>query len=461
MSLSKLRVIFIFFCVIFSLCVVRIVKFTLIDSRELVSSPYNKRLATRDERVVRGAILDRNGAPLAQTDEASGAREYPLKKAGAAVTGFAGAAAQGAEGRYAFELTRVHNELLARARNLIDGSPIRGNSVELTIDAGLQKKAYELMDGRRGAFMAMETATGRVLAMVSNPSFDPSEVPENWDQLSGDTEGNPLLNRAAQGLYPPGSTFKLVTALAGYDSGNAGLTYVCKGEEDFGGNKIHCINKTAHGEVDMKKAFAVSCNCYFAVLAREAGYEAMDAAAERFLFNKPLPFDLPTLKSGFALDGGTSAIEAAQTAIGQGRTTASPAQMLCVVSAAANDGLLMRPYLLDSVASAEGKRLKKILPKQEGRILTSEESLFLRGLCEEVTENGTGKSLKGTKIAGKTGTAENKGADHGWFVCYAPADEPKIAAVVFLENAGGSKPCLPIAGKWLEYALGRERDKEE
>ncbi|GHU54973.1 penicillin-binding protein [Clostridia bacterium] len=457
----RTKYIFYFICVLFSLLIVRLVKFVYFDSSTLVNNTYNRRLSSFDAHILRGDILDANGEVLATTELDGGVstRVYPYKSKFAHIVGFSGYTQQGVEGGYSLDLTRVDNEFLARLQNVLHGEPLRGNTVKLTLDARLQTKAFELMDGRRGAFIAIEPSTGKILACVSNPAFDPNKVAFDWEDLSNDNEDNPLLNRALQGLYPPGSTFKIVTALSEYRNikDYQNFTYKCVGSQTFEDYTIHCYNNNKHGEVDIKKAFAKSCNTYFATVGENIGGRKLAETADSLLFNKLYPLNLNYVRSSFVLNDKSDANEIAQTSIGQGKTLVTPMHMLLLTAAAANDGLLMKPYIADSIESPTGKQLRKVLPEPYGQLISEEESRYLRELMRGVVTDGTATELDKYKfeVAGKTGTAENTGKDHGWFVCFAgeTLDAPKVAVVVLLENAGGSSKTLPVAGEFIKYAL--------
>lgn len=451
------RVFWIYFSLFLILCC-WITKFVFFDSKAVVASPYNPRVRLADSRIVRGEILDSDGNILAETKLGEyNTRSYPYGGNFAHTVGFSGYNSQGAEAVYSVELLKASNEISQRFNDITKAGGVHGNRIVLTVDSKLQLKACELMDGRKGAIIAIEPATGKILSCVSNPSFDPNRVAIEWDELKSDTENNPLINRATQGLYPPGSIFKIVTLTAAlrYMPDYKDFTYTCTGAEDFGGKTIRCYNGKAHGEVGYKEAFAKSCNTYFAVLGERIGAEKLAAAAEGLLFNKSYQFPLEYVKSSFTLNGESDLNEIVETSIGQGRTLVTPLHMAFLACAVANDGYLMRPYIVDRIEAYDGKPVKKYLPEISTTMLSSEECIVLSEVMKAVAIEGTASQLsKNLNIAGKTGTAENSsGADHGWFVAYAPADNPKIAVAVLLENSGGSSTAIPVAEALIAFAL--------
>jgi len=459
---KNIRRIFWVYSVLFLILAVWIVKFVFFDAKYIIANPYNQRINLADTRIARGDITDANGLVTATTKQANGlnVRLYPYGREFAHPFGFSGYNSQGLEGLYAAELLTVNGEISQRIKNLATGEFVRGNTIITTLDAALQQKAYELLDGHRGAVIAIEPSTGKILACVSSPSFDPNRVAIEWDSLKSDRENNPLINRAAQGLYPPGSVFKIITATAAmrHVPDYKNFTYVCTGRETFDGKTLRCFNENAHGEVDYKSAFAKSCNTYFATLGYMVGAENLHAVSEELLFNKDLPYPLEYAKSSFVFDINSPLTEMAETAIGQGKTLTSPLHTAMLVSAIANDGRLMKPYIIDSIQSASGKTLKKYLPKTAKNIFSPEESAFLTEIMSAVVTEGTATRLSDIKqgVAGKTGSAETaSGADHGWFAAFAPVDYPEIAVVVMLENSGGSTAATVVAGELIRFALSQ------
>lgn len=434
-------------------------KLALLDREEISTNSYNIRLRNDDEGVQRGDILDKDGGVLATStllEDGSYMREYPRARMAAHVTGYSSVGKTGAEAAANFELMSVHNELLQRMLGIVQGHVPKGNDVVLTIDMDIQSAAGDLLGSMNGAVVVMEPSTGRVLAMQAYPDFDPNTVSEQWDQLTAD-EDSPLLNRATQGLYPPGSTFKIITALAimEYLPDWQNFTVECTGETSFEDKVIHCYNDRAHGTVDLSEAMAQSCNCYFAEAAKQIGSENLSKVMQRCGILSDYGFELAYSQSVMHLDKNSSESELVETSIGQGKTSVSPLYMAMMISAVANEGIMMRPYIIDHIQYANGSEGDTTVPEKLLEICTPEETMLLDDMLQGVVDHGTGTAaqISGVTVAGKTGTAENAtGADHSWFVGYAPAENPRVAIAVVIENANYGK-ATPIAGKVLQVAL--------
>lgn len=434
-------------------------KLALWDREEISTNSYNIRLRNDDEGVQRGDILDKDGEVLATStllEDGSYLREYPRARMAAHVTGYSSVGKTGTEAAANFELMSVHNELLQRMLGIVQGHVPKGNDVVLTVDMDIQSAAGNLLGNMKGAVVVMEPSTGRVLAMQAYPDFDPNTVAEQWDQLTAD-EDSPLLNRATQGLYPPGSTFKIITALAimEYLPDWQNFTVECTGETHFEDKVIHCYNDRAHGTVDLSEAMAQSCNCYFAQAAKQIGAENLSKVMQRCGILSDYGFELAYSQSVMHLDKDSSESELVETAIGQGKTSVSALYMAMMISAVANDGIMMRPYMIDHIQYANGSTGDTTVPEKLLEICTPEETMLLDDMLQGVVDHGTGTAaqIHGVTVAGKTGTAENAtGDDHSWFVGYAPAENPRVAIAVVIENANYGK-ATPIAGKVLEVAL--------
>ena len=299
----------------------------------------------------------------------------------------------------------------------------------------------------------MEPDTGKILAMVSKPGYDPNTLLQDWASLtdSSNNQGQ-LVNRATAGLYPPGSTFKIVTALEymrEHPDDYKDFHFDCNGVYHNGDYSIKCFHSEAHGSQDFMKAFANSCNSAFAEIGTMLGGSSLKKTAEDLLFNKSLPLS-SYKKSTFTLNGKSSVAEVMQTAIGQGNTLVSPMHMALITSAIANGGELMKPYLIDSVVSSDGETVKTTEPESYKRLMTTNEANILGKLMKGVVENGTASALngRGYTVAGKTGSAEfdENGSSHSWFIGYSNVDDPDLVVAIIVENGGtGSEAAVPIA----------------
>lgn len=424
----------------------------------VLDSPYNTRQNSAAEYVVRGDIKSSDGQVLAHTEVAedgSEERVYPYDRVFAHVVGYFDNGKSGLESMANYELLSSHSFIGEQIINDLKGEKNQGDTVVTTLDASLQMAAYDALGDYDGAVVVLEPSTGRILAMVSKPDFNPNTLSENWDTIVNDESSSVLVNRATQGLYAPGSTYKIVTALAYYrQHGNFdGFDFQCEGEITVENHTIHCYNNSVHGQEDFTTAFAKSCNSAFAQIGSELGSDVLKKTSEDLLFNKKLPIPLNYKKSVFSLtkeDGNSTLM---QTAIGQGDTLVTPMHMVLIVSSIANGGILMEPYLIDHVENGNGDVVTTTKPKMNATLLTSEEASALGSLMEEVVNSGTASKLSGNgyTVAGKTGSAEYFKADgsvgtHSWFVGYSNVENPDIVVCVIGEDAGtGSSFAVPAA----------------
>ena len=287
--------------------------------------------------------------------------------------------------------------------------------------------------------------------MVSKPDFDPNTIGESWEYKIRDENDSSLLNRAVAGAYPPGSVFKIVTALDYYRKHGSfsGFSFLCEGRITMMDHTIHCYNETVHGNEDLYTAFANSCNCAFARAGVDLGGTSLRKTAEDLLFNQELPFS-QCRSSTFTLDDHSGVPLIMQTSIGQGNTLVSPAHMALIACAVANGGTVMKPQLIDEIRNSQGDVIRTIKPSEWKTIMTKEEAQALSGLMQGVVENGTAYALsgRGYTAAGKTGSAEfnEEGASHSWFVGFSDVNSPDLVVAVIVENGGtGSESAVPAA----------------
>lgn len=428
-------------------------------SERFINNPYNTRLDSFAKRIIRGDIVAEDGTTLATTKKDSAGNEtrtYPQGRTYAHVVGYADNGKAGLESEYNFELLRSHSFILERVVNEIEGKKNQGDTLVTTLNHDLQQAAYQALGDRKGAVVVLEPDTGKVLAMVSKPDFDPNTIVTNWESiLANDDQNSVLLNRACQGLYPPGSTFKLVTALEyirEHPQDYKNYSYDCNGSITADNYTLHCFGSSVHGAVDLRKSLAKSCNSSFANIGLSLDLKSYASTCEDLLFNQSLPVGLASSKSRFSLQADASDSEIMATAIGQGNTLVSPLHMALIVSAIQNKGVLMNPYLVQRVENSDGTEVERYEPSAYGRLMSEQEAKLLRSMMKTVVTEGTASALASDDYtaAGKTGSAEfgtNKGDSHAWFVGYANAKgHSPIAIAVVVEGAGnGSTVSVPIA----------------
>ncbi len=437
--------------------------FIIVRSDEVINNAYNKRQEVLSERFVRGQILSEDKEILARTlvdSEGRETREYPYKDVFAHIVGRYSKGKTGIEESENIRLlTSNINSIEVMYSDLI-GEKSPGDNVITTLDSKLQQVAFDALGNNRGAAVVLEASTGKILAMVSKPAYDPNKVDAEWEELLKDdyTEA-PLLNRATQGLYPPGSTFKLLTMLEYMRENMAYLEYDydCDGRIEFGGMAIHCHKNKKHGEVDLLQSLAKSCNTSFANIGKDMNITQFYNLCEDFLFNQNLPVNMASSVSSFALKQGISGTkEAMQTAIGQGKTLITPLHNAMITAAIANGGVMMKPYVVDHIENAEGATIKKYPSQTIGRMMSGVEADYLTKAMRLVVTDGTATKLKDLKVevSGKTGSADNSaGKAHSWFVGFAPYEDTTIVVSIIVENVGtGSEYAVPIARKiFKEY----------
>ncbi len=449
------------FGLIFVVMMFYMASFVMSGSKEFIYNSYNSRFSVFTDEVSRGTIYTNDGHIIAKTsmdEERNQVRVYPDDRLFSHAVGYVGKGMAGLEAKYSFDLLKSHISLSDQINNTLTGKKSPGDNLYTTFDYETQKAAYEGFGMFDGAVIAIEPDTGKVVAMVSKPDYNPNTIDEDWEDITDESNNKSvLLNRAIQGSYPPGSTFKIVTTIAylrAHD-GDDSFDFKCSGSLTIGDNKIHCSGNKAHGKEDLLKAFSNSCNSAFASIGVNLDRDIFIQTANDLLFNTNLPTDLGTTKaSKFKIDKDTSDILVGQTAIGQGKTSMSPLHLCMLVSAIANNGKLMEPYMVEKIVSADGEAVSNTKPKFYGNIISEKEASLLREYMKSVVMDGTADNVDfgDLDVYGKTGTAEfssDKSYTHSWFVGYATnSSGKKLAVAVIMEGAGyGSKHAAPLASK--------------
>lgn len=440
--------------------------YAITNQQELINNSYNGRQELLTAQNSRGSIYAAGGQILAETkidESGKETRVYPYDNLFAHVVGYASNGKYGIESISNYYLINSNAKLADKVASDVAGEKYPGDSVYTTLDVGLQEVAYQSLGIYKGAVIVTDPSTGKVLAMVSKPDFNPNEIDVIWDDLLADEESTVLLNRATQGLYPPGSTFKIVTALE-YIRENPDTygqyRYQCNGRFSLGQDVINCYHGTVHGSEDFAKSFAKSCNASFANIGMKLERSRFGNTLNSLLFNDKLPVAFAYNRSRLLVDEDTTDSEIIQAAIGQGTTQITPLHLNMITCAIANDGILMKPYLVDCVKNNDGNIIKQFNPDTYRRLMSTDEAAALNGLMQEVVTSGTGTKLAGLSYtaAGKTGSAEYnsiKTDSHAWFTGFAPAENPKICVTIIIEGAGsGGDYAVPIAKRIFNQYFG-------
>ena len=446
------------------------VYFQFVESEQFINSPYNKRQELFTRNVIRGEIYSADGVTLAETlvdEQGNDTRSYPYGRIFSHVIGYSTRGRSGVEEMANFSLLRSNLFYVEKAVSQIKGEKSPGDSVTTTLDYDVQLCAFDALGRYDGAVVVMEPKTGKILAMVSKPDFDPNTIASDWDEIVGEEgESSALLNRATQGLYPPGSTFKIFTTLA-YIRQNPDYedySYQCTGEFTYENKTIHCHGNKRHGTQTLKEAFANSCNSAYASLGLELDIAEFGEMCDGLLFNTGLPTTFESSKSSFVLSEEDLASAVMETSIGQGKTLVTPLHMALITSAIANDGVLMTPYVIDHTTDNEGNPVEQYEPKEYQTLFTAEEAAILQEYMQAVVDEGTASKLSNDvyDVYGKTGSAEfssSSDSSHSWFVGYAHQEgREDIAIAVIVEDSGvGSEDAVPIAQEIFdEYYIGEE-----
>jgi peptidoglycan glycosyltransferase len=455
------------------------------QAANLANTPGNRRALYDSYEIQRGSIIV-SGTPIAQSvpsdDVYSWQREYVDAAMWAPVTGYMNPVLDAKTRIESTENSVLsgsdENQFFSRIDRALTGQVPRGSNVELSLDADVQRAAWDALGDQQGAVVAIEPSTGRILAMVSKPSFDtntlaahdPDAVNAAYDQLAADPT-QPLTNRAIEGnLNPPGSTFKLVVASAALASGRYTPDSTFPNPASYTLPQSSSVVSNAGGgacgggdTVTLATALRLSCNIPFAELAVELGDDAIREEAEKYGFNSAFTMPLTSTPSTYP-----STLDAPQTALsgfGQGQVRATPLQMAMVSAGIANGGVVMNPRMIDRVIEPNLSVGQEGSNSEYGRALESNIAAQMVTMMTANVQDGAASNARidGVQVAGKTGTAENDARPYTlWFTGFAPADDPKVAVAVVVENGGGqgqngsgNEIAAPIAKKVMEAVLGK------
>jgi peptidoglycan glycosyltransferase len=463
----------------------------------------NVRPVIQSLRVQRGKMIDRNGEVLVDTQVVPGGfavRSYPLAdRYGPAgfsnIVGFFSDryGPAGLEATYGDYLSGK-SDSYSRLQDVLLGRPQVGDDLHLTIDARLQDAAKHILGDRFGSIVVLDPRTGAVLAMVSNPGFDPRQLAFNpaadrdaenarisqyWSAINSEGAGQPLLNRPTQGRYPPGSTFKTVTAVGVLQHPEQGRPdeIDCPDTRPTEPGAPPVVNAVrngleglirAVGPPNLERVYAFSCNTAFAEYAMRLGADLLTETARQFDILRPQDApevydgftDLPTAPSLLYVEPGflSSRAALADTGFGQGQLNVTPLQMAMVAAAIANDGVMMQPYLVDHVTRPDGGTVVSHLPRALSRVMSPEIAARMRVNMRAAVAYGFGRpadAVPGVQVGGKSGSAEYGGPNtHAWFIAIAPVEQPRFAVAVMIENGGeGSSVGAQAAGQVMAAAF--------
>jgi peptidoglycan glycosyltransferase len=464
---------------LFSVLVLFTSRWTVFEAESLADNPKNSRPLIEEQRIPRGLILASDGTVLARSrgegrgENRTYTRTYPTGGRFAHPVGFSYIR----NGRRGLELSR-NDDLVGKEDEFasilsgLESSDREGNDVVTNLDVAGTQAAINGLAGRKGSVVAIEPQTGKVRVMVSIPEYDPNLIPSRIGQFNNDPN-QPLLNRTTQELYPPGSTFKVVTATAALDSGEITPDTVidASSPKEISGVPLANAGGQSFGSIPATDALTNSVNTYWAQVGERLGRGPLVEYMRRFGFYEDPQLDYPDsqmIPSGVINGDGDfvdDGFDAGRVAIGQGglegEIRASPLQMALVAAAVANDGRLMKPRLTDRIVRKDGRVKERIEPDLQSVVMKPETAAQLKAMMSRVVEEGTGTAaaLAGITVAGKTGTAEvgaNREFTQPWFIGFAPVENPRLAVAVTVERTTGQGGTVaaPIAKSVLEAVLG-------
>jgi peptidoglycan glycosyltransferase len=468
----RIRHLFALLVGLFSLLVVFTSYWSVFDASGLEANRANRRVLLEEQQIRRGLVFARDGAVLARNkvrgrgSQRFFSRIYPAGSLFSHTVGydFVQRGRAGIERSHNDELSGKTNEFTSLFDEL-RGKQREGNDLVTTLDPAAQRVAVDALAGRAGSVVAIEPQTGRVRVMASIPDYDPNRIPTEFGQLNQAT-GSPLFNRSTQSGYPPGSTFKVVTAAAALDTGRFTPDSALSGKSPrrIGGVPLSNFGGESFGQITLTTALTHSVNTVWGQVGERLGKHTMYSYMRRFGFNRKPPIDLPgdelrasgVFQRSKLLDD-SDAVDIGRVAIGQERLLVTPLQMAMVVSAIANRGQLMRPRLVERVKDPDGRTVEVVKPSRESDVMKPATAAALAGMMSQVVKEGTGTAaaLSGIDVAGKTGTAEVGGTNQAWFIAFAPAQNPRVAIAVTVERTSGQGGTVaaPIAKRVMETLL--------
>lgn len=453
------------FIALFAILALNLTYLKVIAGPSITRHSANTRAVEEELTIARGKITTSDGIVLAESRKTDSryTRFYPAGNLAAHVVGYSS---------YKYEksgLEEVFNNYLLGKQSgasfieellrQFKKPEKRGNNLILTIDSRLQGVAQRELEGKKGAVVVLDPKTGAVLAMASNPTYDPNRIDTDWQTIIRD-EDAPLVNRATQGRYPPGSSFKIIVSAAALEEQlfdpDSPLTDT--GSYEVMGVKIKNYGNRSWGQTTFREGLEQSINSVFVQIGLKLGAEKLVEYAQKFSFRSEIPFQLPVKRSYIQRARAMDDVAVAASAIGQAKVAATPLEMALATATIANNGAMMKPFIVKEIRSPEGEVLEQFGNEQLREVISADTVRTLTDMMVGVVENGTGGVIQtsGIRVAAKTGTAETgiPGESHGWFIAFAPADDAQIAIAVVIEKGGpGAGSAGPIAKNLLDTAI--------
>jgi peptidoglycan glycosyltransferase len=465
--------------VLFALLVAFTSRWTVFEASSLRENPLNARGLLEQERIDRGRILAADGAVLARSvrgGEGTYKRAYPMGEEFAHAVGYSYIDPDlGQTGIERFRNAVLNGEKGASLQTVLDqlqGKKPQGDDVVTTLDPGAQRVAISALGDHRGAVVALDPRTGAVNVMASTPGFDPNALSSSraYEKLTKDIKGKPLVNRATQFGYAPGSTFKIVTATAAIDTGAFTPESTLSGRDDvlISGVPLQNDDNESFGAITLTEALTKSVNTVWAQVAERVGKQTMARYMRRFGFDRKPELDYPADQMSTSgeylgsrvLSPTSPLVDVGRMGIGQDKLEVTPLQMAEVAAAVANHGRLMVPHLTERIVDPDGRPVEKISPRVQSVVMKSSTAADVTSMMEAVVNEGTGTEaqIPGVQVAGKTGTAETQigtAINNVWFIAFAPAAHPTVAIAVTLQGVPGQGAAFaaPVARQVMERLL--------
>ena len=455
---------------VFGAMSVYLLVFANAQAEELFENDYNRRQEILLSQNIRGKIYSADGEVLAETvfdEEGNSERVYPYSNLFSHIVGYTYKGGSGIEQLEDYQLSQSDISLSEKAYYDEVNEKYPANAVYTTLDYDLQLAAYEALGDNDGAVIVTDVNTGDILAMVSKPDFDPNTIEEDWDEISEDADSATLVNRATQGMYAPGSTFKIfdVIELLTEDITNADtFSFYCEGYTTIEETMINCYHWTTHGQLTLADAFAESCNSAFVTIGYSLDRDLFNETLSNLMFGEELPYDLPSGTSSYVLDDATETEDVLQLAIGQGETLMTPLHLNMITAAIANGGTVYKNQIVGSVTTGTGTVLSETEPEAYRTVMSEEIASYIREYMRQAALTGTAEKMANATYnpAGKTGSAEyldGETSSHAWFTGFAPYEDPEVAITVILEGAGsGGTAAVPVALEVLDAYFGVETE---